>query len=177
MVTTLISVHCDLKPENILLESKTDNVIKIIDLGLSQIKTANKSLNVERGSIYYLAPEMIMKKYDHKVDIWSSGVIFYILLTGKPPFNSVVKNKNGATALNSESIKKKILKGKVNYDLPVFKAIGKEIIQILKSMLTYNPKERPEAEELLKHPFFTKKTNWDEKPESNNITVSLNRNL
>ena len=125
-------------------------------MGLSQIKTKNKTLNAERGSIYYLAPEMIMKKYDHKVDIWSSGVIFYILLTGKPPFNAVIKNKNGGVSLDTETIKRKIIKGKVNYDDPIFKKVGPEVVNLLKLMLTYDPKKRPEAKELLEHPFFKK---------------------
>ena len=88
-------MHCDLKPENILLESESSNRIKIIDLGLSQINDKNKPLKSERGSIYYVAPEMILKNYNHKVDIWASGVIFYVLLTGKPPFHAVSINING----------------------------------------------------------------------------------
>lgn len=108
---------------------------------------------------------MILKQYDHKVDIWSSGVIFYILLTGTPPFNAIKKNKVGTVSLDSESIKKKILKGVVNYDLPVFKQIDKGIIEILKSMLNSNPKERPDAVKILQHPIFSRDLNWNQHPE------------
>lgn len=140
-----------------MLESKNDTVIKIIDLGLSQIKNKNSVLNAERGSIYYLAPEMILKSYDHKVDIWSAGIIFYILLSGKPPFNAMIKGTNGGYVLDSNAIKRKILKGNVSFEEPVFKQVGKDVIDIIKSMLTYNPRERPEAKEILQLPFFHKK--------------------
>ena len=145
-----------MKPENILLESKNESTIKIIDLGLSQIKNKNSILNAERGSIYYLAPEMILKAYDHKVDIWSAGVIFYILLSGKPPFNAMIKGPNGGYSLDSNAIKRKILKGEVNYSESVFQQVGPEVVNIIKSMLTYKPGERPEAKEILQLPFFKK---------------------
>lgn len=108
---------------------------------------------------------MILKQYDHKVDIWSSGVIFYILLTGTPPFNAVKKNNVGAVSLDSENIKRKILKGVVNYDLPVFKQIDKRIVEILKSMLNSNPKERPDAVTILQHSIFSRDLNWKQHPE------------
>jgi calcium-dependent protein kinase len=159
-------VHCDLKPENILLESNNDTTIKIIDLGLSQIKNKNSVLNAERGSIYYLAPEMILKCYDHKVDIWSAGVIFYILLVGKPPFNAMIKGSNGGMTLDPGAIKRKILKGKVNYNEPVFNNLDPKITNIIKSMLTYNPKDRPEAKEILQLEFFKKDYNNQMKAQS-----------
>ena len=143
-----------MKPENILLESKNSNRIKIIDLGLSQIINKEISLNVERGSIYYLAPEMIKKKYNHKVDIWSTGVIFYILITGKPPFNAMVRGKNGNMGLDSKMIKEKILVGKVDFSDVAFADVNPGIIEIIKMMMTLNPDERPEAKEILKHPWF-----------------------
>lgn len=142
-----------------MLESQNETTIKIIDLGLSQIKNTNSVLNAERGSIYYIAPEMILKSYDHKVDIWSAGVIFYILLTGKPPFNAMIKGINGGFSLDPISIKRKILKGEVSYDEPIFKSIKPEVIDILKSMLIYNPRERPEAKEILQLEFFKKDLN------------------
>ncbi len=81
-------VHRDLKPENILLDK--DFNIKLIDFGLSNIYMSNEKLQTACGSPCYAAPEMILgEKYQaHKVDIWSSGVVLYTMLTGKLPFNS-----------------------------------------------------------------------------------------
>lgn len=152
-------MHCDLKPENLLLQSKTQDRIKIIDLGLSQIIGQHTRLKKERGSIYYLAPEMIKQNYDHKVDIWSAGVIFYILVTGKPPFDSSVKAPNGTRVLDLEKIKKKILDGNVDYTRKEFVSVNPWVIEIIQKMLTYDPDQRPNAKEILQHPYFRSKIN------------------
>jgi calcium-dependent protein kinase len=158
-------VHCDLKPENILLESKDSNRIKIIDLGLSQIVSKKNNLKTERGSIYYLAPEMIRKDYDHKVDIWSAGVIFYILVTGVPPFNAMVEGPNGNMGIDSKKIKEKILKGKTSFKAKLFKNFDPEVKEIIQAMLTYDPKERPDAKEILQYAWFKKKISKKKKEE------------
>ena len=76
--------HRDLKPENVLLEEQ--GVIRVIDFGLAV--SYSEGLNQVLGTAYYIAPEIIEKKtYDEKCDIWSLGVIMYVLLTGYPPFN------------------------------------------------------------------------------------------
>ena len=78
----------DLKPENILLEQNKDfDQIKIIDFGTSLMFDSAKSLDEKLGTPYYIAPEVLNKKYNEKCDIWSCGVIVYILLSGMPPFN------------------------------------------------------------------------------------------
>lgn len=81
-------VHRDLKPENILLEqNKEFDQIKIIDFGTSLVYDPNKQLDEKLGTPYYIAPEVLNKNYGEKCDIWSCGVICYILLSGQPPFN------------------------------------------------------------------------------------------
>lgn len=81
-------VHRDLKPENILLEqNKEFDQIKIIDFGTSLVYDPNKKLDEKLGTPYYIAPEVLGKSYGSKCDIWSIGVIVYILLSGIPPFN------------------------------------------------------------------------------------------
>lgn len=81
-------VHRDLKPENILFETEnTNSNIKIIDFGTAGIFSNKKALSKKTGTPYYIAPEVIKKKYTAKCDVWSSGVILYILLCGYPPFN------------------------------------------------------------------------------------------
>jgi len=81
-------VHRDLKPENILLEqNKEFDQIKIIDFGTSLVFDENKKLDEKLGTPYYIAPEVLAKSYGPKCDIWSCGVITYIILSGNPPFN------------------------------------------------------------------------------------------
>lgn len=101
-----------------------------------------------------MAPEMILKNYNHKVDIWAAGVIFYVLLTGKPPFHATRSNSNGQMVLDNNKIKELILKGKVNYSLSIFQKIGPMVVNILKTMLNMDPEGRPEAIQLLELPFF-----------------------
>ena len=84
-------VHRDLKPENLLYAyegEEENNPIKIADFGLSQNINYNKTLSSKVGTAYYVAPEILAGKYNEKCDIWSAGVILYILLSGEPPFNA-----------------------------------------------------------------------------------------
>ena len=107
-------MHRDLKPENILVAKKEENglyLIKICDFGTSQIfKTGEKEKNVI-GSSYYIAPEVLKKKYDSKCDLWSLGVIMYVLLTKKIPFqgSNDQQLKNNIKKKSSKYIKKPIL--------------------------------------------------------------------
>ena len=81
-------MHRDLKPENILLElDKEFDQIKIIDFGTSLIHKKDTLLDEMLGTPYYIAPEVLKRGYNSKCDIWSCGVIAYILLAGRPPFS------------------------------------------------------------------------------------------
>ena len=80
-------VHRDLKPENLLLDKPgPDATLKIIDFGTSAIFDTKKLLTQKYGTSYYIAPEVLNMNYNEKCDIWSCGVILYIILSGKPPF-------------------------------------------------------------------------------------------
>jgi len=87
-------IHRDLKPENVLLESnqETDS-IKIIDWGNSVQAIPGKKLDIIMGTPFYMAPEVINQNYDSKCDVWSIGVITYILLCGKPPFYGTTEDE------------------------------------------------------------------------------------
>ena len=81
-------VHRDLKPENLVLETKkADAAIKVIDFGTSEVFNPSKKMKQKYGTPYYIAPEVIKRNYTEKCDVWSAGVIMYILLCGYPPFN------------------------------------------------------------------------------------------
>ena len=93
-------MHRDLKPENILVEENADDVknediwIKLTDFGFATKYDPNKKQTLSLGSPLYMAPELCKEQaYDNKVDVWSSGVIAYILLAGEPPFYD--RNKTG----------------------------------------------------------------------------------
>lgn len=78
--------HRDLKPENILFDS--EGKIKVIDFGTAKKIDPEAGIKGLKGTPYYVAPEIIQQvNYNEKCDIWSIGVIMYILLTGNPPFN------------------------------------------------------------------------------------------
>jgi calcium-dependent protein kinase len=85
-------VHRDLKLENTLLEKSKDlDQIKIIDFGTSQIIDDDEKLTLKIGTPYYIAPEVLSQNYGFKCDIWSCGVIAYMLLSGTPPFKGETK--------------------------------------------------------------------------------------
>lgn len=79
--------HRDIKPENILFESNDALNVKLLDFGNSRKMGENEPMRGVYGSAYYVAPEVLTGNYDEKCDIWSIGVILYMLLSGNPPFN------------------------------------------------------------------------------------------
>ena len=87
-------IHRDLKPENILISKKENDFarIKICDFGTSQIFKKGEMQKEFVGSAFYIAPEVIKENYNFKCDLWSCGIIMYVLLTHKIPFN--VKGKD-----------------------------------------------------------------------------------
>lgn len=77
-------VHRDIKPENIVFNS--EGILKIVDFGTSKINIL-KFMTKKHGTPYYVAPEVLDGRYNEKCDVWSCGVMLYILLSGVPPFN------------------------------------------------------------------------------------------
>ena len=80
-------VHGDLQPKNIHFVSLEKDLVKIIDFGTSRRVNEEHAMHGVFGTSYYLAPEVIEGEYSEKCDVWSLGVIMYILLSGEPPFN------------------------------------------------------------------------------------------
>jgi calcium-dependent protein kinase len=135
-----------LKPENILLEqNKEFDQIKIIDFGTSLVYDPSKQLDEKLGTPYYIAPEVLNKNYNSKCDIWSAGVITYILLSGMPPFNGA----------SDTEIMKKVRAGHFNFDDKCWSSISDKAKDFITKLLTYKPEERPTAEQALKHPWIS----------------------
>ncbi|KAJ4373102.1 Protein kinase [Neocucurbitaria cava] len=135
-------VHRDLKPENLLLDDHYN--VKIADFGLSNIMTDGNFLKTSCGSPNYAAPEVISGKLyaGPEVDVWSCGVILYVLLVGRLPFDDEY----------IPTLFKKIAAG--NYSIPSYLSPG--AVSLIKKMLMVNPVHRITIPELRQDPWFTK---------------------
>lgn len=138
-------VHRDLKPENILLDLKKQNIIKIIDWGTARFYEKDKKMNRISGTPYYIAPEVLNEKYDEKCDIWSCGVIMYILLCGYPPFN----------AETDQEILNKIKLGKFSFPDEEWENVSSDAKDLIGRMLAFSPNERYSASECLNHKWLS----------------------
>eukprot|EP00536_Pseudo-nitzschia_multiseries_P004935 jgi/Psemu1/189340/e_gw1.87.66.1 len=131
-------VHRDLKPANFLLTDKTDNAqVKVIDFGLSRY-SANR-MESQVGTIYYVAPEVLLGEYTEKADIWSIGVVTYVLLCGFPPFNA------GSEGLTYTLVEK----GVATFPSPAWDRISPEAVRFVKRLLEKDPDARPSAADAL----------------------------
>ena len=138
-------VHRDLKPENALIDKEMNNTLKIIDFGTAiKFERGKELLNTTHGTSYYIAPEVLSKSYDEKCDVWSIGVIFYILLSGKPPFDGE----------NDEEIIERVKLGKYSLTGGTWQVISAEAKALLKKMLTYSYDNRISARQALADPWF-----------------------
>lgn len=124
---------------------ESDNSLKLIDFGTStQYDKKKDKLNSLMGTSYYMAPEVIQGDYDERCDVWSIGVLIYILLSGKAPFD-------GAT---DEAIMQNIEKGDYSMADPIWSEISEDAINLIKKMLTKNYKKRIYAKDALADRWF-----------------------
>lgn len=135
--------HRDLKPENILVASISDSdlEIKIIDFGTSNYVKKNKNLKLKVGSPYYIAPEVLQGSYNEKCDVWSCGVIMYVLLVGYQPF----------TADSTNDLFNVIKKGYFEMTGFEWDAVSEQAKDLIKKMLTKNFHNRISSQKCLEH--------------------------
>uniref|UniRef100_A0A0C9RSK3 MYLK_7 protein n=1 Tax=Fopius arisanus TaxID=64838 RepID=A0A0C9RSK3_9HYME len=138
-------VHMDLKPENIMCQSRTCHRIKLIDFGLAQTLQPNTPVRVLFGTPEFVSPEIIsFEPIGTESDMWSIGVICYVLLTGLSPF---MGDNDAETFVN-------ITRADYDFDDEAFSAISKEAIDFISSLLIKRKELRLSAKDCLEHPWL-----------------------
>mmetsp|Transcript_13681 Transcript_13681/g.19114 ORF Transcript_13681/g.19114 Transcript_13681/m.19114 type:complete len:567 (+) Transcript_13681:37-1737(+) len=169
--------HCDLKPENFVFLTKgNDSPIKIIDFGMAKPVPPHVYLTQFAGTPYYTAPEIIDGRYNTACDMWSMGVIMFLLLYGYPPFHATAHKEGSAS---TKEILRKVLKGFKPEERPGYGAffpksikMSAEAKDLISKLLTKNTKERYTVDEMIAHPWFTKAQGYDD-PIDPRVTKSL----
>lgn len=138
-------IHRDLKPENFLFANKKENSpLKAIDFGLSIFFKPGEKFSEIVGSPYYMAPEVLKRNYGPEIDIWSAGVILYILLCGVPPF----------WAESEQGVAQAILRGLIDFKRDPWPNISESAKTLVRQMLEPDPKLRLSAKQVLEHPWL-----------------------
>ncbi|GMI37499.1 hypothetical protein TrCOL_g7523 [Triparma columacea] len=139
--------HRDLKLENwVLMSPNAWSDLKLIDFGLSTHFERDVHMTRVVGSSYYVSPQVLKRSYTHSCDLWSLGVIAYMLLSGAPPFFG------SSDAL----IKQSIITGTYSFPTSLFKDVSEEAKAFVCSLLSYAPEYRLTARQALNHPWLTK---------------------
>jgi len=143
-------VHRDLKPENILMKREDDNTDFVIaDFGLSKFASPHEVMNLPCGTITYVAPEVLrLKGYGKLVDVWSVGVIAFVILKGCLPFDANDKKGVIYKVLN--------VKPKISVYDPFWRMMSSQCRDLIKQLLTKRPEKRPTISKALSHPWFAR---------------------
>jgi len=144
-------VHHDIKPENIIVDY-SKNTLKLTDFGSAKV-FSKSSEGAVGGTLNYMAPEVLMNMRgarnicDKAVDVWSIGILTYLLISGIHPFDS------GKT---HENMLNRIISGKFEFSGPVWDKVSKECKDFIKRCLVVDPKKRASVADLLKHAWIVK---------------------
>lgn len=138
-------VHRDLKPENFLIYDKSDNIqIKLIDFGLAKVMNQQKQLKSRSGTCYYIAPEIFKGPYDEKCDIWSLGIILFMILSGYPPFDGD----------NEAEIIRAVRSAELEFDDTIWQQVSDEAKDLIRHMLERDPIKRYSCSDIFQHPWM-----------------------
>lgn len=136
--------HRDLKFENIMFSTPSSDSVKVIDFGLSKKYSHDEHLTETVGTVYTMAPEVLRGDYDHKCDVWSMGVIAFMLLSSSLPFYGKTRPQ----------VVRKVLSGKYGFKGHRWKLISSHAKEFVMECMVPKPSRRKPAEEMLKHPFI-----------------------
>ncbi|KAJ7560947.1 hypothetical protein O6H91_03G007300 [Diphasiastrum complanatum] len=157
-------MHRDLKPENFLLSnSYEDSPLKATDFGLSIFFKPGEIFTDVVGSPYYVAPEVLRKFYGPEADVWSAGVILYILLSGVPPFWDETE----------KGIFEQVLRGEIDFVSDPWPRISDSAKDLIQRMLTPKPANRLTAYEVLCHPWIQEDGVAPDKPLDSAVLTRL----
>ncbi|KAK6272592.1 hypothetical protein POUND7_009675 [Theobroma cacao] len=157
-------IHRDLKPENFLLLNKDENSpLKATDFGLSVFYKPGEVFKDIVGSAYYIAPEVLKRRYGPEADIWSIGVMLYILLSGVPPF----------WAESEHGIFNAILRGHIDFTSDPWPSISHQAKDLVRKMLNSDPKQRLTAIQVLSHPWIKEDGEAPDTPLDNAVLTRL----
>jgi len=137
--------HRDIKPENFLFATKDPiekSTLKIIDFGLSCVFVPGEVMRTKAGTPYYVAPQVLEGKYDHACDIWSCGVIMFVVLCGYPPFYGETDNQ----------VLQEVRKAELHFDPSDWQAISDDAKNLIRNLLRKNVKEIPAVKATDKSP-------------------------
>lgn len=138
-------MHRDLKPENFLFANKKEtSPLKAIDFGLSVFFKPGEHFNEIVGSPYYMAPEVLKRNYGPEIDVWSAGVILYILLCGVPPF----------WAETEQGVAQAIIRSVIDFKRDPWPRVSDNAKDLVKKMLDPDPSRRLTAHQVLEHPWL-----------------------
>jgi len=151
--------HRDLKPENFLFTTKEPiekTHLKVIDFGLACKFSREQVLTTKAGTPYYVAPQVLAGKYDQASDLWSLGVIMYVVLCGYPPFY-------GET---DADVLAKVRLGNFSFNAADWKSVSEDAKNLIRMLLKMNPRDRYTAEQALNHVWVR-----DKAPKAANVSL------
>lgn len=136
--------HRDIKPENILFDD--ENTLKLLDFGSAGLFGCEEKMRGIYGTPYYVAPEVLSgREYTEKVDVWSCGVILYLLLSGILPFYGE----------SASEVFEKVIRGNLRFPAGAFPEVSKEAKDLIRRMVCKDVGRRLSAEQVLRHPWIT----------------------
>ena len=142
--------HRDIKLENIMMVNRTDySELKLVDFGLSKILGPNETCTEPFGTLSYVAPEVLLQKpYGKNVDLWSLGVIIYVMLSAMLPFDSGDTKETARRTIYEE----------VTFTHACWAYASDSVKHLIKGLLTKDRQKRVSIEEVLTHPWICKKS-------------------
>ncbi len=130
---------------------------------LAKVFDTNNKMTERFGTAYYIAPEVLKREYNEKCDLWSIGVVLYVLLSRTPPF----------PGRNDKEIIKNVQKGAYDFDGSEWKDISDDAKDLINKLLAYDPMKRISAKEALEHRWFTTASDLDTKVNEERMKKNL----